>query len=484
MIDDAELLRRYAGSGSETAFTEWVGRHISLVYFTALRRTGDPALAQDVAQSVFSTAARKSGGLASHPSLTGWLYTTTRHLADKAARKERTRQRYEQDAAMHELTTAEPSPEWERLRPVIDEVLEGLDQRDREAILVRFFEGRPFAEMGATLRISQDAARMRVDRALEKLRKKLERRGIPSASVALAVALSTQVGSAVPAGLITAVSSAAMATTAATGGAAVLLGFMSTTKITVVAATVATVLATGFGIVERNRAHGAEARLEAGHQEQISLRSRLARAEQQLSQAETRAAEADRDSGNLLAAVEAARAQPAPLPRGLVSSAAPRTSPVNDPLISSLHAMFPNGIVATVGDKTITVDDVRRELGPLIPRLQEEVRDPNEFRQHLNKLQNNVVTALVERNLLIKEFNIPNENGAPRHIPATYIDQAFADTLKEQFSNDPTKLAAYLESRAMTQGQYRKEIEENIAYGYMRQQQRKLDKTAQQTKAE
>ena len=107
---------------------------------------------------------------------------------------------------MYELTTAEPSAQWERLRPVIDEVLEGLDARDREAILIRFFEGRPFADMGAALRISQDAARMRVDRALDKLRTKLERRGIQSASAALAVALSTQVGIAVPAGIITAVS--------------------------------------------------------------------------------------------------------------------------------------------------------------------------------------------------------------------------------------------------------------------------------------
>src|SRR6187549_3739148 len=80
MIDDAELLRRYSGAGSEAAFTELVGRHISLVYFTALRRTGESALAHDITQSVFSTAARKSAGLAGHPSVTGWLYTTTRHL--------------------------------------------------------------------------------------------------------------------------------------------------------------------------------------------------------------------------------------------------------------------------------------------------------------------------------------------------------------------------------------------------------------------
>jgi RNA polymerase sigma factor (sigma-70 family) len=483
MIDDAELLRRYSGAGSEAAFTEWVGRHISLVYFTALRRTGDSALAHEIAQSVFSTAARKSAGLVGHPSVTGWLYTTTRHLAEKAVRKEQTRRRYEQDAAMHELTTAEPSREWERLRPIIDDVLDGLDERDREAILIRFFEGRPFADIGVTLRISQDAARMRVDRALEKLRTKLEKRGIQSASAALAVALSTQTGMAVPAGMSTAVSGVAMASTAAKGGAAVLLGFMTTTKTTVVTATLATVLATGFGIAERNRAEGAETRLDAISQEQISLRTRLAQAEKQLSQTETRAAEVERDNDRLLAAVEAARAEQVSSPRSTAKTTAQWPASAGDPSIQYLGAMFPNGIVATIGEKTITVDDVGRELTPLLPKLHQEVPDPNAFRQRRNQLQNDIVKSLVEKNLLIKQFSVPDEGEAPRHVPATVIDQTLADTLKERFSNDPAKFAAYLDSRGMTPDQYRKEVEEDMIYGYMRQQQRKLDKTTQKTTA-
>ncbi len=475
MIDDAELLRRYSGAGSEAAFTEWVGRHINLVYFTALRRTGESALAHDVTQAVFSTAARKSASLAGHPSLTGWLYMTTRHLADKAARKEQTRRRYEQDAALHQLTTAEPAREWERLRPVIDEVLDGLDERDREAILIRFFEGRPFAEIGATLRISQDAARMRVDRALEKLRTKLEKRGIQSASTALAFALSTQAGLAAPAGMVTAVSGVATASAAATGGAAALLGFMSTTKTTVVAATLATILAGGYGLAERNQAQGAETRLDAIRQEQLSLRTQLAQAEKQAAQAETRAAEADRDRDTLLAAVEAARAAQASSAQNAAKAAARRPSTANDPFTQNLRAMFPNGIVATMDEKTITVDDVGRELAPLIARLHQEVPDPKEFNQRLNELQNDIVKTLVERNLLIKQFGIPNEGEAPRQVPAAVVDQTLAETLRERFSNDTAKFAAYLDSRGMTPDQYRKEIEDDITYSYMIQQQRKWD---------
>ena len=143
MVHDAELLLRYSESGAEAAFTEFVRRHLDLVYFTALRRTsGDAALAQDIAQGVFATAARKARELASHLSLAGWLYITTRHLADKAVRKEETRRRYEKAASMDALTNAEASPEWERLRPLIDRALDEMSETDREGILLRFFRGR------------------------------------------------------------------------------------------------------------------------------------------------------------------------------------------------------------------------------------------------------------------------------------------------------------------------------------------------------
>jgi RNA polymerase sigma factor (sigma-70 family) len=481
MANDAELLQRYSESGSEAAFAELVERHLKLVYFTAFRRTGgDGALAQDVAQLVFATVARKAGALAHHLTLTGWLYTTTRHLADKAVRKEQTRRHYEQNAVMHELMTAEPSREWERIRPLIDDALDGLEPGDREAILIRFFEGRAFAEMGATLRISSDAARMRVDRALDKLRKKLERQGIQSASAALAVALSTQGGLAVPAGLASAVSGAAVAVASTASGAGLVFGFMGVTKTTFVAAIVAAALATGFGITERNRARAAERQLDAVNQEQVSLRARLARAETQMSRAETRAREADGDSARLLAAIEAVRVAPSTSSPAAISPASQSSPPAEDPLMRTLQAMFPNGIVATVGDKKITVEAIRREVAPLLPRLQMEARNPDELSHRLNQVQNTIVKDAVERLLLLKEFSSEGQ----RQIPGSYLEQAFADELKGKFADEPAQFAAYLKSRGMTKEQYRKELEEEIAYRYMKGQQRKLDKNRAQAKTQ
>ena len=204
MTDDAELLRRYAKDHAEDAFAELVGRHLNLVYAAAMRLVGgDAHRAQDVAQQVFTALARQAGPLSRHTSLTGWLYTCTRYTAAKAVRTEQRRQKHEREAqSMHELL--EPTPpeaSWDRLRPVLDDVMGELDARDREAVLLRFFESRPFVDIGVAMWLTEDAARMRVDRALERMRLRLAGRGFTSTSVALAAILTNQAVAAAPSDL-------------------------------------------------------------------------------------------------------------------------------------------------------------------------------------------------------------------------------------------------------------------------------------------
>src|SRR5882672_2564349 len=172
MNGDTELLRRYVEDRSEAAFAELVRLHLNLVYFAALRQVGgDAHRAKDVAQAVFTDLARTASALSRHAVLTGWLYTSTHYAAAKAVRAEQRRQTHEQEArTMNEiLQSSAPETDWDRLRPVLDDVMLQLNEADREAVLLRFFEGRPFADVGAKLRLSEDAARMRVERALDKM---------------------------------------------------------------------------------------------------------------------------------------------------------------------------------------------------------------------------------------------------------------------------------------------------------------------------
>ena len=179
-LDDAALLRRYAAEHSEEAFAELVRRHVGLVYACALRQVGgDAHLAQDVAQLTFTALARKAGALAERPVLGGWLWRTTQFAARDVVRTERRRRAREQEAhAMQESASDAGTPvEWEKLSPVLDAALGDLREADRDAVWLRFFEGRSFAEVGARLRLTENAARMRVERALGRLHGALARRG-------------------------------------------------------------------------------------------------------------------------------------------------------------------------------------------------------------------------------------------------------------------------------------------------------------------
>jgi RNA polymerase sigma factor (sigma-70 family) len=255
MSDDLPLLRAFVTERSDTAFRQLVEQRIDFVYAAALRQVGgDAHLAREVAQNVFLALARKAPALTARPHLTGWLFTSTRFAAMKALRARTRRLKNETKAhVMHEVLEAPSSAggpiDWHELRPVIDAALHELGAKDREAILLRFFEGRSLAEIGAAVGLAENAARMRVDRALEKLRGRLSVRGITSTAAALGAALAAQPTITAPAGLAAATAGPALAgaALAASGGTAAvsLLHFMSTTKLAAGAASLVAALGIG-----------------------------------------------------------------------------------------------------------------------------------------------------------------------------------------------------------------------------------------------
>jgi RNA polymerase sigma factor (sigma-70 family) len=218
MIEDTELLRHYIEENSEEAFATLVRRHLDFVYGVALRRVGgNQCLAEEVAQTLFTDLARKARTLQRHPALSAWLFRSARFAAAQAMRSERRRRGREDAFAMHEITqSSDPDPDWEHLRPALEDALDALPERDRTAVGLRFFDGCSFADVGKKIASSEEAARLRVYRALETLRGTLGRRGITSTSAALA-ALLARPAAAAPAHLATSITSAAIsAATSAT----------------------------------------------------------------------------------------------------------------------------------------------------------------------------------------------------------------------------------------------------------------------------
>ena len=250
MHDDAQLLRRYAEAGSESAFGELVSRHIDLVYSAALRQVGgDAHLAQDVTQIVFADLAGKARAVSHHGVLTGWLYQATRYAASKVVRTERRRANREKEAvAMRELSS---DANWERLGHVLDEAMSRLGAKDRDAVLLRYFERKELRAVGDALGTSEEAARKRVSRALERLRRYLTTRGVTLSAAMLATALTGNAVQAAPAALAGAISAAvfAGAAVAAAGSTFNLLNLMSITKLKAGLLSAAVVVAAGTPIV-------------------------------------------------------------------------------------------------------------------------------------------------------------------------------------------------------------------------------------------
>ncbi|RYD34587.1 MAG: sigma-70 family RNA polymerase sigma factor, partial [Verrucomicrobiaceae bacterium] len=176
---DPELLSQWLGQQREAAFHSLVERYANLVHATARRTCGDDAMASEVSQLTFITLARKARSLTTCASLGGWLHTTSvmhaKNLVRKSRREERKRQLMQE--AMETGPTHNSENIWKEMRPLLDEALEALSAKDREALILRFYRSLSIREIATTLGIATDAAQKRVERATERLRGKLARRG-------------------------------------------------------------------------------------------------------------------------------------------------------------------------------------------------------------------------------------------------------------------------------------------------------------------
>jgi RNA polymerase sigma factor (sigma-70 family) len=209
MNDDLTLLRAYAATHSEAAFAALVNRHVNLVYSVALRSVRDPHLAEEITQAVFIILARKADKISSHAVLPGWLCRTACYAAADALKNRQRRQRREHEAHMQIITTEPENETWTHIAPLLDGAMERLGRKDHDALVLRFFENKNFAEVGAALGASEDAAKMLVQRALEKLRKIFSKRGVTLSATVIAGAVAANSVQAAPASLAATVTAAA-----------------------------------------------------------------------------------------------------------------------------------------------------------------------------------------------------------------------------------------------------------------------------------
>jgi RNA polymerase sigma factor (sigma-70 family) len=292
---DLQLLEDYQRLNSEESFAALVSRYVDLVYSAGLRQTRSPQLAEEVSQSVFTDLWKNARKLKPDTTLTAWLYSVTRRTAIDVVRRESRRQLREQIAL--EMTDMNANaPSWPQIEPLLEEAMDALDETDRAAILLRYFDNKSLREVGQSLGTSEDAAQKRVSRAVGQLRAFYSRHGVAASAAGLAAVLSANAVQSAPLGLSSSISVAASLSGAALHHSATMAAaktlIMTTTQKALISASLAVAVGTAlYATHEVSNAHG---RVDSLEKQQASLNEQM----QQLAQ------ERDEATANLAAALQ------------------------------------------------------------------------------------------------------------------------------------------------------------------------------------
>ncbi|MGH7171158.1 MAG: sigma-70 family RNA polymerase sigma factor, partial [Gemmataceae bacterium] len=213
-LSDAQLLERWDKQRDEAAFEVLLWRHGAMVLSVCRRLLRDSHDIEDAFQATFLTLVRKGTSIRRPEALAAWLYRVAYRIALRMRDETAERARREQ-SGVEMLTGAEADePTARDLRAVVDEEIDALPERYRQAFVLCCLEGKTHAEAARLLDRPTGTVSCWLKRGRERLRERLTQRGFaPAALVAVG---ESEAQAALPAALVRATGRAA--TVFAAGG--------------------------------------------------------------------------------------------------------------------------------------------------------------------------------------------------------------------------------------------------------------------------
>ncbi len=412
-LSDQELLREYVSKGSEPAFAELVQRHVNFVYSVALRMVDDSHEAEDIAQNVFIALNKQARELIDHPVLSGWLHRTARNLSINSVRSATRRRTREQNAvAMNELHSSESDAQWIDVAPVLDVALGELNDTERDAVLLRYFERKPASEIANVLGISSEAAQKRVNRGIDRLRELFAKRGVAVAASGLAGLLTANAVQGAPAGLAATIASATFGGAGAHVSSAAVVTktvFMTTIQKALVGAVLA--VAIGAALYQTQQCVDMSQQTQKLLQQQASLSARVQQAEADRDNASNQLAALNKQLTELKLSNEQRELLRL---RGEVSTLRQKQPGTNQ--LSGLARMM-NDPAAREYNRQIILKGIRTRYAPLFQELKLNSEKVEQFTQRFSELYMKFGQIVAEQ----KENNFTPEE----------IDRLTADAQRE-----------------------------------------------------
>jgi RNA polymerase sigma factor (sigma-70 family) len=180
-LSDGQLVKQFLNDkdgSDQMAFRALVERHGPAVLSVCRQVLGKSHDAEDAFQAVFLVLARKARSLRKPDSVACWLHGVALRVALRVKADATRCRAHERRSGMMKVVTADCDEELSELYPELHEEIARLPERYRQPVVLCYLEGLSTDQAASRIGVPAGTIHSRLSRARERLRGRLDRRGL------------------------------------------------------------------------------------------------------------------------------------------------------------------------------------------------------------------------------------------------------------------------------------------------------------------